>query len=175
MIRRILPYGHPALRKPALAADFRSPELASIIEDLWETMANANGAGLAAPQVGISLRIFVAVAPEHQFSEVFINPEILSTGKEITWELEGCLSIPGLSGMVPRSRTIFVRFWDGKGRMHERTFENETARVIQHETDHLDGILYTDRMRPLSRKLLSRRLSDILNGKYSAPYPMARQ
>lgn len=175
MIRPIVPYGASILRKPALPADPGSPGIPHLLQDLWDTMANAQGAGLAAPQIGISLRVFVVEVEALRWKGVFINPGILETGGALLWENEGCLSMPGLSGSVPRHAWIKVRFTDEEGRLREETFENEAARVIQHEYDHLNGVLYTDRMRPLARRLLQGRLQAIQNGKFSSPYPMARR
>ena len=160
-ILKVARMGHPVLRARAQAvdpADIKSPRIQQLIDDMLETMKEYSGVGLAAPQVHESVRIFVAgFAPRPEDDDdgdedtrvplmVLINPEItdLDSGKEEDWE--GCLSIPEIRGRVPRAKEIEVRAYDRRGRkisIHARGF---TARVIQHETDHLDGVLFLDRM-----------------------------
>ena len=157
--------GHPVLRAPARAidpSDIRTPRIQTLIDDMFETMKEYQGIGLAAPQVHQSLRLFVAgFAPEPDADDedaehaeehrvplmAIINPEITSVGREIVEDWEGCLSIPDIRGRVPRSREISVRAYDRTGKRIELRARGFTARVIQHETDHLDGVLFFDRMK----------------------------
>jgi peptide deformylase len=156
MIREVLRMGDPRLLEVARPVErFATPELAALIEDLRDTMAHLNGAGLAAPQIGVGLRavIFgVQANPRYPHVEevpdtVLINPvlEPLAADKEEDWE--GCLSVPGMRGMVPRYRYLRYSGRDERGERIERTVEGFHARVVQHECDHLDGILYPMRVR----------------------------
>jgi peptide deformylase len=158
-ILKVAHMGHPVLRaraRPLEAAEIRSPAVQQLIDDMLETMAEYQGVGLAAPQVHKSVRLFVAGFPEPDDDEqeepevplmVLINPEITAVGKETSEDWEGCLSIPDIRGRVPRARQIVVRAYDRNGKRLEIKASNFTARVIQHETDHLDGILFFDRMK----------------------------
>lgn len=147
--------GHPVLRTKARALDRRDIKTAgvqSLIDDMIDTMVEYHGVGLAAPQIHEGVRIFVAtldaddpdVVPE---PTVIINPEIIPVGNELVEGWEGCLSIPDIRGRVPRAREITVRALDRDGDRIELTAQDYSARVIQHETDHLDGVLFFDRMR----------------------------
>jgi len=151
--------GHPVLRTPARAlspAEVKSPRIQQLIDDMFETMQEYQGVGLAAPQVHEGLRLFVAgFSPAREDGDeddgdvpvmALVNPEITVVGTETTEDWEGCLSIPDIRGKVPRARQIVVRALDRKGRPVELKASGFTARVIQHETDHLDGILFFDRM-----------------------------
>jgi peptide deformylase len=158
-ILKVAHMGHPVLRakaRPLEAAEIRSPAVQQLIDDMLETMAEYQGVGLAAPQVHKSVRLFVAGFPEADDDEqeepevpqmVLINPEISIVGKEAVDDWEGCLSIPDIRGRVPRARQIVVRAYDRNGKRLEIKASNFTARVIQHETDHLDGVLFFDRMK----------------------------
>ncbi|HEY0875475.1 MAG TPA: peptide deformylase [Vicinamibacterales bacterium] len=158
-ILKVANMGHPVLRakaRPLEAAEIRSPAVQQLIDDMLETMAEYQGVGLAAPQVHKSVRLFVAGFPEPDDDEqeepevpqmVLINPEITIVGKETVEDWEGCLSIPDIRGRVPRARQIVVRAYDRNGKRLEIKASNFTARVIQHETDHLDGVLFFDRMK----------------------------
>ena len=155
--------GHPVLRARARAVDpaeIRSPAIQKLIDDMFETMREYQGVGLAAPQVHESLRLFVAgfaPAPDEDEEEddehervplmALINPEITPVGTEQVEDWEGCLSIPEIRGRVPRARQITVRAFDRRGKRVEVRASGFTARVIQHETDHLDGVLFFDRMK----------------------------
>jgi peptide deformylase len=154
-ILKVARMGHPVLRtkaRPLTPADVRSNEIQRLIDDMFETMAEYHGVGLAAPQIHEDLRLFVAdlgardAEPEEEPLAI-INPEIVPVGGEIVEDWEGCLSIPDIRGRVPRARAIKVRALDRYGKRLELNVENFAARVIQHETDHLDGILFFDRMR----------------------------
>jgi len=158
-ILKVARMGHPVLRAKARPIDpgqIGSPQVQQLIDDLFETMHEYQGVGLAAPQVHESLRVFVAgFAPDEEDEDTargvpmmaLINPEITPIGEEIVDDWEGCLSIPDIRGRVPRSRQISVRAYDRRGKRVEIKASGFTARVIQHETDHLDGILFFDRMK----------------------------
>lgn len=150
--------GHPVLRTRARAIDageLKTSRVQQLIDDMFETMAEYQGVGLAAPQVHEGIRLFVAgfasQGDEEEDEErvprmALINPEITAVGPETVEDWEGCLSIPDIRGKVPRAREIVVRALDRKGKRVELRASGFTARVIQHETDHLDGVLFFDRM-----------------------------
>ncbi len=154
-ILKVARMGHPVLRTPARAldrAEIQSPAVQKLIDDMIETMAEYHGVGLAAPQVHEGLRLFVATLDAGEDEEMaepiaIVNPEITPVGSEIVEDWEGCLSIPEIRGRVPRAREIKVRAFDRKGDRLELRAHDFAARVLQHETDHLDGILFFDRMR----------------------------
>lgn len=180
MILPIVAYGHPTLKKVAVDISPDFPRLDKLIEDMWETMYNAIGIGLAAPQVNQSIRLFVIDAtpyademPEAKdFKKVFINAKIEKlTDIEVVMN-EGCLSIPGLSEEVPRKDSIVIRYCDEAFVEHEEKYEGFMARVIQHEYDHIDGILYIDRLPAFRKLLLKGKLKDISEGKVDAEYRM---
>jgi peptide deformylase len=164
-ILKVARMGHPVLRAKALAiqrAEIKSPAVQRLIDDLIETMVEYHGVGLAAPQVHVGLRVFVGILDaregpggpagddEHEADPLaLINPEITPIGDDIVEDWEGCLSVPDIRGRVPRAREIKVRAFDRKGERIEIRAHDFPARVIQHETDHLDGILFFDRMRSL--------------------------
>ncbi len=151
--------GHPLLRQVAAPAVVGSPELRELVADMDETMRALNGAGLAAPQIGVSLRVVIFelkdnpryphVAPVPY--TVLVNPTLTVLGEEQDEGWEGCLSVPGLRGLVPRYRRLRYQGFTPDGAAIDRTVEGFHARVVQHEVDHLDGILYPQRMRDLSR------------------------
>jgi peptide deformylase len=158
-ILKVARMGHPVLRARARAIDpagITSPRVQQLIDDMFETMHEYQGVGLAAPQVHESVRLFVAgFAPEEDEGEdrarvpmmALINPEITPLSQETVEDWEGCLSIPDIRGRVPRARQILVRAYDRRGKRIEMKANGFTARVIQHETDHLDGVLFFDRMK----------------------------
>ncbi len=157
-ILKVARMGHPVLRTPARAIDpgeVKSPRIQQLIDDMFETMTEYQGVGLAAPQIHEGLRLFVAgfaptTADDDDEDRVplmaLINPEIVPVGAETVEDWEGCLSIPDIRGKVPRARQIVVRGLDRRGQRLEIRASNFTARVIQHETDHLNGVLFFDRM-----------------------------
>jgi peptide deformylase len=152
-ILKIARLGHPVLLAPAAPVeDPTAPEIARLVADMAETMLDASGLGLAAPQVHVSLRLFVfrQGSDEKPTVAALINPELVPLDAEPETGWEGCLSIPGLRGAVPRARRIGFRALDLQGREVEGEAEGLTARVMQHETDHLDGILYPMRMPDMS-------------------------
>ena len=159
-ILKVARMGHPVLRARARAinpSDIRSPGIQRLIDDMFDTMREYQGIGLAAPQVHESIRLFVAglaaTAEDDDEPEdrvplmALINPEITAVGDNTAEDWEGCLSIPDIRGRVPRATTIQVRAYDRQGKRVELRASGFTARVIQHETDHLDGVLFFDRMR----------------------------
>jgi peptide deformylase len=159
-ILKVARMGHPVLRAKARAieaAEIRTPALQQLIDDMFETMAEYQGVGLAAPQIHRSVRLFVAGFADAEDNDdgsdvpqmALINPEITIVGKETHEDWEGCLSIPDIRGRVPRAKQIVVRAYDRNGKRVEMKVSNFTARVIQHETDHLDGVLFFDRMTSL--------------------------
>lgn len=156
--RRVLRMGDPDLRRVSEPVTRFDDSLARLIEDLWDTMAARGGVGIAAPQIGVPLRVVVfEVQNSLRYPEappvprtVLINPEFDYPDKEMVDGWEGCLSVPGLRGIVPRYRRIRYRGLDADGRRFERQAEEFHARVVQHECDHLDGILYPQRMRDIA-------------------------
>ncbi len=160
-ILKVAHMGHPVLRTRARAIDVgevKSPRIQQLIDDMFETMTEYQGVGLAAPQVHESIRLFVAgFAPRPDDDDededdrvplmALFNPEILPVGGETVDDWEGCLSIPDIRGKVPRMKQIVVRAIDRRGKRVELRASGFTARVIQHETDHLDGVLFVDRMK----------------------------
>ena len=154
-ILKVARMGHPVLRAQARAldrADIKNPIVQKLIDDMIDTMLEYRGAGLAAPQVHEGLRLFVAVLDEGDDRDVarepvvVINPEISRVGSDVVEGWEGCLSIPDVRGRVPRAKEIKVRALDRRGERMELDARDFPARVIQHETDHLDGVLFFDRM-----------------------------
>lgn len=174
----IVIYGHPILRKVAEDIDREYPDLDMVISDLFETMYNSEGLGLAAPQIGKSIRIFVIdgkpIGDEEpamaDFKKVFINARITEKYGEIKPMSEGCLSIPNIREEVNREGHIHIRYYDEKWQFHDETYDGYKARVIQHEYDHLDGILFTDRVNPLRKRLIKSKLTAISKGKFEAEY-----
>lgn len=185
MILPIVAYGDPVLKQKAEEIDRDHPDLQVLIDDMFETMYGAQGIGLAAPQIGESIRLFIVDAspfgedendPEamkvKDFKEVFINAEILSTeGVNYPFQ-EGCLSIPNIREDILRDERITIRYYDRNWELHEKVFDGYAARVIQHEYDHIEGVLFTDRLSPLKRKLLKRKLTDISKGNTDVEYKM---
>ncbi|MCO5275861.1 MAG: peptide deformylase [Flavobacteriales bacterium] len=187
MILPIRAYGDPILKKVAADIEPGHPDLKQLIADMYETMYAASGVGLAAPQVGESIRLFVVDcspfaededgnptedAHLKDFKKVFINPYIVEEeGEEWAFE-EGCLSIPGIREDVERQPKIVMQYMDEDFKEHEETFEGYAARVLQHEHDHLDGILFTELLPPLRKRMLKGKLRDISHGKTDAKYKM---
>jgi len=178
MILPITIYGHPVLRKVAKDIDKDYPGLEKFMADMWQTMYFADGVGLAAPQVGKSIRMFVLDAstfadeePELEgFKKMFINAHITERNGE-EWSMsEGCLSIPGLNEDVTRPETIRIEYYDENWEFHDEEYSGFAARVIQHEYDHLDGIMFTDHCSPLRKRLLKSKLTGISKGKFDAKY-----
>ncbi len=187
MILPIRAYGDPVLKKVAQDIEPGHPGLEQLIADMYETMYAANGVGLAAPQIGQSLRLFVVDASPFaedeegkptedahlkDFKKVFINPYIVEEeGEEWPFE-EGCLSIPNIREEVFRLPRIVLQYQDEQFKEHEEEFDGFAARVIQHEHDHLDGVLFTDHLNPLRKRLIQGKLRDITRGKTDVRYKM---
>jgi peptide deformylase len=152
-ILKVARMGHPVLRKTARALDpteIRTAPFQKLIDDMMETMAEYEGIGLAAPQVHEEVRLFVAgIEGTGENTKVvpFINPVVMPVSDEIVEDWEGCLSIPDVRGRVPRAREVLIRSLDRRGKPFELQLKAMPARVVQHETDHLDGVLFFDRMR----------------------------
>jgi len=180
MIRPIIAYGHPILRKPApdISRDF--PYLQQLISDMFETMYQAEGVGLAAPQVNVSARLFVIDASpygdEHpelkEFKKVFINAHMTEeTGAEWIFN-EGCLSVPDIREDISRKPMIRIDYYDQDWNFHEESYSGIPARIIQHEYDHIEGTIFVDRINPLRKLLLKKKLADITNGNIKPAYKM---
>jgi len=164
MVLKILKYGEPVLEKPAEpVADFASPELKQLIENMFETMYAAKGVGLAAPQVGVSKRVTVidiSVGEDEEKKLVLINPEITSTeGKQVGEE--GCLSIPGFREPVSRANKVTIKAHNEKGEALELTGEELLARAFQHEIDHLNGKLFINHLSALKRDIIRRKIKKL--------------
>ncbi len=183
MFLPIYAYGHPVLKKVATPIEPDFPGLPELIANMWETMYQADGVGLAAPQIGQSIRLFVIDTlqieqdekdepPFQGFKKVFINArKVEETGKPWSYE-EGCLSIPRIRGDVERPETIRLRYQDENFVEYEETFTGINARVVQHEYDHIDGVLFTEKLKPLKKRLIQRKLEDIRLGKINVEYKM---
>jgi len=180
MILPIVGYGNPVLKEKAKELEPGNEELGTLIADMWETMYNANGVGLAAPQIGKAIRLFIVDASPFEeedprmkdFKKVFINPVIVEeTGDEWFFN-EGCLSFPDLRADVARKPIVRLKYYDESFQAHEETFEGIAARIIQHEYDHIEGIVFVDRISPLKRRLLRGKLTNIIKGAVSPGYRM---
>jgi peptide deformylase len=178
MILPVYIYGSPVLRKVSRAIQKDEKGFEQFMQDLWDTMYYSDGIGLAAPQVGQSLQVFVIDgsplekedASLKDFKMAFINPEIISWyGDEKTYE-EGCLSIPGVREEIVRPEKIMIRYYDTGFNFHEEEFGGIAARIIQHEYDHLQGILFTDKVAPLKKRLIRGKLNAISKGKFDVKY-----
>ena len=187
MILPIVAYGDPVLKQKAAPIDKAYKNLDKLIEDMWETMYAAHGVGLAAPQIGESIRLFIVdgspFANEDSldfierrelksFKKVFINPEIHSYSGSNESFNEGCLSIPDIREDVSRLSTIELSYFNEKFEYIEEEITGLAARIVQHEFDHIEGILFTDKLGPLKKKLLKPRLAKISRGNIQADYPM---
>jgi peptide deformylase len=180
MILPIYTYGQPVLKKKCLKIEANYPGLTELISNMWETMYNASGVGLAAPQIGLPIRLFLvdstqledALAGEEGIKSVMINAQkIEEFGDEFSYE-EGCLSIPNIRGNVIRPDRIKIRYFDEQFNEHETFFTGINARVIQHEYDHTEGIMFTELLKPVKRRLLTKKLENIKKGRVTADYPL---
>ncbi len=182
----VVAYGMPILRKIGKEISSDYPKLDKLIDDMFETMYESDGVGLAAPQIDKSIRLFVidaepfsnldGVTEEEKQKligkRVFINAKILEeTGKEVSFS-EGCLSIPGINEEVKRKEKIKIEYYDRDFNKHVEEIDGLLARVIQHEYDHIEGILFTDHLSPLKKRLLKRKLDNIRKGKVNVAYRM---
>ena len=187
MILPIIAYGDPVLKRVAVDIDKDYPNLSELIENMYETMYNAYGVGLAAPQIGLSIRLFLVDASPFaddeelsekereslkDFKKTFINPKILEEeGDEWVFN-EGCLSIPDVREDVFRKPKLTIQYQDENFNTHTETYEGIVARVIQHEYDHIEGILFTDKLSPLKKRLIKGKLNNISQGKIKVDYRM---
>ncbi len=187
MTLSIVAYGDPVLRKKGKTIDADYAQLDELIANMWETMYKAKGVGLAAPQIGLPIRLFVIdtgpFAEDEDFTEeeqeilkafkrVFINAEMVEEeGKNWTFN-EGCLSIPDIREDVSRKDTITIRYMDENFKEQTQTFNGLLARVIQHEYDHIEGVLFTDKLSSLKRRLLKGKLNNISKGNIVVEYKM---
>jgi len=188
MILPIVAYGHPVLRKVAEDITPDYPGLAQLIEDMWETMYASSGVGIAAPQVNKSIRLFVVDSAQifeaqdedekdeypdaPGIKKVFINARIVDTAGEEWKYNEGCLSIPKVREDVFRPEEITIEYVDEQFKPHRETYSGLSARIIQHEYDHIEGKLFIDHLKPLKRKLIKGKLDDISKGKVRVDYRM---
>lgn len=182
MILPIVAYGDPVLRKETEEIDANYPDLKQLIADMFETMYHSKGVGLAAPQIGLPIRLFIVdaagfnedgEAPELEgFKRVFINPIIIEEkGKEWKFE-EGCLSIPGIREEVSRKPELTIEYYNEKFELVEEKLDGLGARVVQHEYDHIEGILFIDKINPLKKQLIKSRLNAIVKGEIKVGYRM---
>lgn len=189
MILPIVAYGDPVLKKEAEEIDKDYPNLSQLIEDMFETMYEASGVGLAAPQIGRSIRMFIVdgspfaerdedeeedprAKDMEDFKKVFINP-IIEEELGAEWGFaEGCLSIPKIREEVFRKEKVRMSYYDENWNFHEEEFDGYKARIIQHEYDHIEGVLFTDHLSVLKKRLLTKRLSNISQGIVNVDYKM---
>jgi len=187
MILPIIAYGDPVLRKVGVEIDDNYPELEKLISNMKETMYNASGVGLAAPQIGKSIRLFLIDASPFaddddlseedrdvlkNFNKVFINAKIIKEeGKEWVFN-EGCLSIPDVREDVYRQEKITIKYTDENFKEHTETLNGLAARVFQHEYDHIEGVLFTDKLSSLKKRIIKKKLENISKGKIKSDYRM---
>ncbi|WP_313114739.1 peptide deformylase [Aequorivita sediminis] len=187
MILPIVAYGDPVLRKETEEITKDYPNLKEVIDNMFETMYEARGIGLAAPQVNLPIRLFIVDATPFEddedlteeeqkyvstFKKVFINARILEeSGDEWAFN-EGCLSIPDVREDVFRQPEIVMEYYDENFKKHKESFKGMVARIIQHEYDHIEGILFTDKLSPLKRRLIKSKLANISKGKINIDYRM---
>ena len=178
MVFPIIAYGDPVLKARAREIDKDYPGLKELIANMYETMYHSKGVGLAASQIGLSIRLFITDGEPFDdeevvdFKEVFINP-VIKEEEGTLWKFnEGCLSIPHIREDVQRKKVVHLEYYDANWKLKKKTFSGLAARIIQHEHDHLEGILFTDRISPLRRRLLKNKLLDISKGAVDVDYKM---
>ncbi len=178
MILPVFAFGQPVLKKRAIDINKDYEGLESLISNMWVTMYAAHGVGIAAPQIGASIRLFVIdsiqIMEEEKKTEgikkVFINAKIIEESGELWSYEEGCLSIPNIRGDVERQQKVRIQYLDENFDKHDEIYEGINARVIQHEYDHIEGVLFVEKLKPLKKKLIQRKLNDIKTGKATADY-----
>lgn len=187
MILPIYAYGQPVLKKKGAAITPDFPDLQLLIDNMWETMYNAHGVGLAAPQIGRSIRLFLVDTiqldndekEDEGIKQVFINAQMLEEAGDPWQYEEGCLSIPEVRGDVERQPQVRIRYVDAAFKEHVEVFTGIEARVIQHEYDHIEGRLFTERLKPIKKRRVQRKLDDIKKGQidvdYRMKFPVARK
>ena len=176
----VIAFGDPVLRKMASDIDAEYPELKDLIANMFDTMYGARGVGLAAPQVGRSIRLFIIDATPYadddpalsNFKKVFLNAHVVEEKGEKWAFNEGCLSIPDIREDISRQDTVTLSYYDENWQHHEETFTGLAARIIQHEYDHIEGKLFTDKLSPLRRAMLKSRLDAISKGNVKVDYKM---
>jgi len=179
MILPIYIYGHPVLRKNCMEVDKTYPNLDKLISNMFDTMQNASGIGISAPQIGLSIRLFVIdLTPYHEedpsipnIKKAFINPEIIHEYDPDNDHNEGCLSIPGIRADVTRKSKLKIHYFDQKFNSFNEEIDGVFARVFQHEYDHLNGVLFIDHLPPLKKNIINRKLEKIQKGKFEELYP----
>lgn len=176
----ILAVGDPILRRMAKEIDQDYPNLDQLIENMFETMYAAYGVGIAAPQIGLGIRLFIIDGEPYAeddptmdgFKKIFINPEIIDERGDLWSYNEGCLSIPDIREDIDRKEEITIHYFDENWVEHEESYSGLTARIIQHEYDHIQGVLFTDKLSPLKKALLKSKLENIAKGKVDVDYKM---
>lgn len=182
MIYPIVIYGSQILRNESVDITPDYPELKKLIDDMWITLAEAEGVGLAAPQIGKNIRLFIVDCTPWgeddptlaDYKRVFINPEIYERSEETSLFEEGCLSLPGLHENVRRPVAIRMRYLDENFVEHDEEFTGKPARVIQHEYDHIEGLVFTDHLAPIRKNLIKNKLQKMARGSYKAFYKTKR-
>ena len=182
MIYPIVIYGSQVLRNKSVEIDSSYPDFKKLIEDMWITLGEASGVGLAAPQIGKNIRLFIVdctpwaedVPELADFRKVFVNPEIYEHSEETDLFEEGCLSLPGIHENVRRPIRIRMRYLDENFVEHDEEFTGKPARVIQHEYDHIEGLVFTDHLVPLRKNLIKNKLQKMARGSYKAFYKTKR-
>lgn len=178
MILPIYLYGQPVLRKEAQNIDSGYPNLKELIDNMFETMYNAEGIGLAAPQIGLDIRLFIVDLeplaedePKYaNFKKVFINAQIIERFGDIEPIQEGCLSIPGINEKVDRESKIRIKYFDENFVEHEEEYDDFFARCIQHEYDHIEGILFIDKISGIRKQLIKSKLANMIKGRVNCRY-----
>ena len=182
MIYPIVIYGSQVLRNKSVEIDSSYPDFKKLIEDMWITLGEASGVGLAAPQIGKNIRLFIVdctpwaedVPELADFRKVFVNPEIYEHSEETDLFEEGCLSLPGIHENVRRPIRIRMRYLDENFVEHDEEFTGKPARVIQHEYDHIEGLVFTDHLAPIRKNLIKNKLQKMARGSYRAAYKTKR-
>ena len=179
MIKPIYLYGSGVLRTQSADADLeKKEEILALVADLKETLKDADGCGLAAPQIGVNQRVLIVTGEGMEeaypylkgFRRTMINPEVLEESASQCTFNEGCLSVPGIYADVTRPSSIKIRYYDESFQLVEETLDKFACRMVQHELDHLDGVMFVDRVAPIRKKMIARKLIDIARGKVSTAY-----
>lgn len=190
MILQIVPYGNPILRQKAMPITPLFHDLDGLISNMWETMYHSNGVGIAAPQVNRAIRLFVIdtiqvvkdlseeekskLVVEPPIKKIFLNATVLEEIGPKSFQVEGCLSIPGIRELVGRSEGVKIKYQDEMFQQHIETFNGINARVILHEYDHIEGKLFIDKLSPLTKKIINGKLSDVITNKVQTSYKLLK-
>lgn len=178
MILPVYLYGQPVLREETVEIDKDYPNLSGLIDNMFETMYNADGVGLAAPQIGLNIRLFVIDLeplaeddPKYKgFKKVFINPQIIEYKGDMVKMTEGCLSIPGINESVEREESIRIQYFDENFVEHDEEYSDFYARCIQHEYDHIEGVLFVDKISAIRKQLIKSKLTNLVKGRVNCHY-----